>query len=574
MSCECDCASCTEFCDCQRCSKPETDLLTPPSNRPGLDSIHTRIGDYRAFFTDAKRQLSSKESPNLQALGTRDPTDPTIALLDAWSVTTDVLTFYRERLTQEAYLRTATDEVSLRQLANMVGFKPRPGIAATTHLAYLLDPSAKPVDINPGAKAQTVPLPGEKMQTFETDEKLAARAEWSQMKPRQRRPSSIDILDALTRPTIRIDDTSLFVRPGERVLFVFGLKLGFQVTREVLSAKTNIELGFVELTLKPKDDLVLALEKNKDKPNLIQQLLNERNILSTSQNADSINSNLKHALLLLSNILSSYLLGTSAIDAYNLLNSIRRPVTESDNSIQQVFNLKQSSKKLFYIRFNELFKIFEKIAKFNLHSIINNESKATSLDDFLLSLVHPSTSILKTNGKELPLSAKQGFESEGVVRIGLVQVVNPSFQGIVEPAIAAMPANPVHKEEPSIYLLRTVVSPFGAVAPNKISNTNNQFVSEDWRLNIADVLEGAAYLETVVDAITADSFAIINTPLWSNKTKNSDESLVSPERLLRFVRVRSAQTFQRGDYSISGKVTKLELADADSGKAFSVLRIN
>ena len=214
MSCECDCASCTEFCDCLRCSQPQTDLLAPPSNRPGLNGIRARIGDYGAFFTDAKRQLSSKESPNLQALGTRDPTDPTIALLDAWSVTADVLTFYRERLTQEAYLRTATDEVSLRELANMVGFKPRPGIAATVHLAYLLDPAAKPVDIEPGAKAQTVPLPGEKMQTFETDERLTARAEWSQMKPRQSRPSNIDMLYALTRPTLRLTDPSLFVRPG------------------------------------------------------------------------------------------------------------------------------------------------------------------------------------------------------------------------------------------------------------------------------------------------------------------------------------------------------------------------
>lgn len=83
MSCKCGCASCTELCDCQRCSKPETNLLAPPSNRPGLDAIRARVGDYSTFFTDAKRQLSSKESPNLQALGTRDPTDPTIAFLDA-----------------------------------------------------------------------------------------------------------------------------------------------------------------------------------------------------------------------------------------------------------------------------------------------------------------------------------------------------------------------------------------------------------------------------------------------------------------------------------------------------------
>lgn len=317
MSCECDCASCTDFCDCQRCSKPENDLLTSPENRPGLDAIQARIGDYGAFFSDAKRRLSSKESPNLQTLGTRDPTDPTIALLDAWSVTADVLTFYRERITQEAYLRTATDETSLRELANLVGFKPRPGIAATTHLAYLLDPSAKPVEIKPGAKAQTVPLPDEKMQTFETDEKLYARAEWSQMKPRQSRLTNIDMFNALTRSTIRLAGTSVFVRPGERVLFVFSMKLGDQVVREVLSANINIELGFVELTLKPRDGLAQALLEDEK---LLEDLHKTRDEITNKPKIEGISSFLHSRIRKqLLTVLSSYFLGTDATGTLSLL---------------------------------------------------------------------------------------------------------------------------------------------------------------------------------------------------------------------------------------------------------------
>ena len=36
--------------------------------------------------------------PALRALTTRDDDDPAIALLDAWSVSLDVLTFYQERI--------------------------------------------------------------------------------------------------------------------------------------------------------------------------------------------------------------------------------------------------------------------------------------------------------------------------------------------------------------------------------------------------------------------------------------------------------------------------------------------
>ncbi|MEQ1528196.1 MAG: hypothetical protein ABL925_02690 [Methylococcales bacterium] len=533
-----------------------------------MDSIQSRIGDYGSFFTDAKNRLSSKDSPFLRNLGTRDQNDPTVALLDAWSVTADVLSFYRERLTQESYLRTATDEGSLRQLANMVGFKPRPGIAATAHLAYLLEPSAKPVEIEPGAQVQTQPGPQEKMQTFETDEMLVARAEWSQMKPRQNRPSSIDILDALTRTTIRINDTSLFVRPGERVLFVFDMKLGYQVVREVLSAKTNIEQSFVELTLKNKDNLVLVLDKNKGKPetNLIEQLLDEREELSKKLTDISISQNLRHSLLLLSNILSSYLLGTDAISTYNslsdLINFVNSPKASTSARTFKIVTLNPKEKKIFIPEVNKLHDIFDNLAHSEFKQSISNNSEATSLGDLLPSLLHPSSTNLKSSAGDLQLLKKQSLNTEGDVRIGLVQAMSPMLQDTLGDALRVMPANPV-ESEPSIYLLRTVVSPFGAVAPKNLSNAGGHFFSNEWALDTSDAKEGAAFLETVVDTITSDSFAIINTPFWST-TINSVEYQVSPGRLLRFALVRSAETIQRGSYNISGKITRLELVEPEN----------
>jgi uncharacterized phage protein gp47/JayE len=553
MSCTCDCVGCTEFCDCSRCSKPETGLLAPPRNRAGLDAVKARIGDYGAFFTDAKHRLSSHESPNLQALGTRDQNDPTIALLDAWSVAADVLTFYRERLTQEAYLRTAIDEFSLRELANMVGFKPRPGIAATVHLAYLLDSSAKPVDIDPGAKVQSVPEgSGEKMQTFETDEKLTARAEWSQMKPRQSRPSNIDIFDALTRTTLRLDDPSLLVRPGERVLFVFGMKLAEQVVREVLSAKINIELRFVELTLKPKDGLVALINQ----ADLLKDLIKQRDFIATNiapSNSANDEDSQKIGKYLLT-VLSSYFLGNDASESLSFL----EPLKDTDQERDLPF--KDQKRK-----FVDIFKVVA-----NSLPSAKEELKATSTDEVLSALLKFAKGDMESKGVLLK-QANDGLNADGSVRIELAQAMLPAFQDSLNPAIRVRPATPIPKAAPSVYLLRALASPFGAVAPKNISSEEGRFSSSEWPLDTLDE-GGAAYLDAVVDSITADSFAILNTPLSiSVPPALTRIAPLHSSRLLRFARVRSAQTVARGSYDISSKVTRLDMVDAESGKNVPVV---
>ncbi len=143
--------------------------------------------------------LTDVDRPGLAALTTRDADDFTIALLDAWAVTADVLTFYTERLAQESYLRTATERVSLQELGRLVGYRLRPGVAAQTHLAFAIEPpppappaamkdpgSAPPVlpavvALPVGLRVQSIPGPGEQPQTFETVEAIEARPEWNAM---------------------------------------------------------------------------------------------------------------------------------------------------------------------------------------------------------------------------------------------------------------------------------------------------------------------------------------------------------------------------------------------------------
>jgi hypothetical protein len=141
--------------------------------------------------------LTSVDRPELADLTTRDNDDFTIALLDAWAVAGDVITFYTERLANESYLRTSVDRSSLQELGKLIGYQLGPGAAAETRLAFAVEPPpAKPdaesqdpgsappptpasVKLEKGLRVQSVPGPGEKPQTFETIEEITARPEWN-----------------------------------------------------------------------------------------------------------------------------------------------------------------------------------------------------------------------------------------------------------------------------------------------------------------------------------------------------------------------------------------------------------
>jgi len=182
--------------DCGCCAGLETETPVEISNRAGLAAVAYRAGTHAQFKASMLAALSSQERATLQALQTRDDDDFSIALLDAWATVADVLTFYQERSANESYLRTATERFSLLELARLIGYELRPGVAASTFLAFTVEdaPGAPPratVDI--GTKAQSIPGPGEQPQTFEAIEKIEARGVWNTIKPRLTRPQTLSI---------------------------------------------------------------------------------------------------------------------------------------------------------------------------------------------------------------------------------------------------------------------------------------------------------------------------------------------------------------------------------------------
>jgi predicted phage baseplate assembly protein len=205
-------------CDC--CEGPRVLTPLPIYNRPGLDQLSYRVGTYGTFFATMQARLSSTDYPELAALRTREKSDASIALLDAWSIVADVLTFYQERIANEGYLRTATERRSVLELARLIGYALRPGVASSVYLAYSLARDAEPVTIPPGTRANSIPGPGEQMQAFETSDPLDARVEWNLLKPRLARPQLFLDQDMASLNEIFFAGISTGLKPNDRLLLV------------------------------------------------------------------------------------------------------------------------------------------------------------------------------------------------------------------------------------------------------------------------------------------------------------------------------------------------------------------
>jgi hypothetical protein len=142
-------------------------------NRPALSRIGYRIGTYGSFRRDMLERIATKDA--LKDWTARDATDYGVALIDMWAYLGDILTFYQERIANEAFLGTAVHRDSVMRLAALLDYRPSPGAAATTYVAFFLD-KGKTLQIPVGLRVQSVPGQNEKPQKFETVEALAADA--------------------------------------------------------------------------------------------------------------------------------------------------------------------------------------------------------------------------------------------------------------------------------------------------------------------------------------------------------------------------------------------------------------
>ncbi|MEI2579933.1 putative baseplate assembly protein [Scytonema sp. PRP1] len=239
----------TNLNDCGCCEGLTPQTPVEIFNRPGLDAIAYRVGTQVQFKHSLLASLTTSEAElsKLLELHSRENDDFSIAFLDAWATVADVLTFYQERIANESYLRTATERQSLLYLARLIGYKARPGVAASTYLAFTLEDapgSPRKVPIDVGTKVQSLPEPGEKPQTFETVEKIEANAEWNAIKPQLTKTQTISTIMS----SVLLQGTGTNLKAGDYLLIVTASD---KKVRRILSVEVNNAAGVTRVYLEP-----------------------------------------------------------------------------------------------------------------------------------------------------------------------------------------------------------------------------------------------------------------------------------------------------------------------------------
>ncbi len=231
--------ACASGCSCGCCSGVENAVPASLVNPQGLSALQYRVGRYATFFETMVARIGQVtiDIPSvdgtgtdtlrpLAALTTREPSDPAIALLDAWAVVADVLCFYQERIANEGYLPTAVERRSLIELSRLVGYRPRPGVAASVKLAFTVA-AGFAGSLPAGTRAQGTPVGGGAPQFYETSADLAADADWNALAPRLTRaqvitPGMTSPIKLQSKVKGRVRSPADFVLPPDSGILVTG----------------------------------------------------------------------------------------------------------------------------------------------------------------------------------------------------------------------------------------------------------------------------------------------------------------------------------------------------------------
>lgn len=532
-----------------------TRKLTPAStvNRAGLDALLYRVGTHGTFFETMKARLATitVDAPGadgqtietfqpLRGLTTRNSSDPAIALLDGWATVGDVLTFYQERIANEGYLRTATERRSVLELARLVGYTLRPGVAATVFLAYTLeDKQAEAVEIPIGARSQSIPGPGELPQSFETSESLIARTEWSNLQVRLRRPQKITFENVLTVEKLYVAGISTNLKTGDLLLLVFG-EPGTSVARTVTKAEAQGNFDRTEIQLAPVPlDILATLSA-------LSELVKQIEPLVTIQSSPSTEGVLRRAKRLLTNL---YLGLPFPPRMWGRMITNPTPF-ESESTIDPPV--------LKAIADFEV-KIKDALERPSIVTI----PVPTDPSEFVPELLKPRIP-QKSSSLQLDRSLKQTFSKDTDAHAQLLVNFAPELKGTFYHAWSNAVVNATPAELEGVYVLRLQAPLFGASVPKQPTYyTGVKSEDDDETHTKGEVkpqskwkewgLEGesnnALFLDQAHDEILPSSLVMIQRPV---------ENVI-----MRDVRrVDDALSTQRTAYGISGKTTVLTFAES------------
>lgn len=515
--------SCGGSCGCGCCEGAEP--LTPRTiaNRPGLDVLAYRVGTHSEFLETMTARLSSEA---LAGLTSRESGDASLALLDAWAVVADVLTFYQERIANEGYLRTATERRSVLELARLVGYAPRPGVAASTYLAYTVDPGPETL-IPAGAAVRSVPGPGELPQVFETMEDLTARAAWNNLQARLTRPQSAltwnrsEIwLQGITTQ-LKVNDPLLIGNGGEPLLYRV-----LAVEPDAINERTRVE---VELWLKP--DSSAELQRNLERLSDLQ---------SQGVNAGVTT---RRVFELLAPLLDALRQHAEEAGLRAIIGEIL-PKLKEEREAAAVAGATRVAPWIARIE-AELEKFLSAGA-----APATELSRITTVSQVLSSLAKPAAPQPRSSA-HLERDRAQLFGPDSDLAAKLLTAARPELGPVLYKAWANVPATARPTLE--VYALRVRASVFGHNAPLELRIDDGRIIERrEWDFVRDDESSTENPLVVWLDApypqILPESWIVLQRPAASGDI---------PDLLI--TRVRQIGERSREDYGIAAKATRIEL---------------
>lgn len=575
---------------CGCCAGIEIDTPEPEPNRPGLSAIAYRVGTYATFFESMLARLSNlyldvpaadgsgalERIYPLHTLTTRDPSDPSIALLDAWAVVGDVLTFYQERIANEGYLGTARERLSILELARLVGDKLRPGVSASVYLAFTVA-SGFNGTIPAGTRAQSIPGTGEMPQFFETSANLAARDVWNDLGVRLTRPQIVTLAsspsgltatidegtDALTRDTLYFQGSATNLNVGDALLIVSGDGPGQQVLRVVESVTAQPDQKRTEVTLQisqPALQFKGSTDPAKQALDTLQAALgpfvaDAEDVFPGSALASQV------AALLEGLISSAQALAQSASSTATDVADLIPPVQP------QVQALRDIAAKRNFTRLEPW--IGEILAALNSlvqqlpglddvrgeitlpplsAGVLAAPSALQNLFGILDQLALPP-SLQPANTFRLARSVQQTFAPESDTAPRLLAAFKPAIATTLYHAWGAIEKTP---SQIQVFAMRAKGAAFGNNAPLQINITNGTLQPPtEWPLSAADSGNPSSFsMDAVYNKVTPGSWVVIN--------RTGPGAAKQP---LLITQVTSVQPVSRADYGMSARVTQLSLGE-------------
>jgi hypothetical protein len=550
---------------CGCCAGIEPVTPQPETNRPGLPSLAYRAGTYATFFESMVARLSNlyldvplaDGSGNLQRiyplskLTSREPSDPSMALLDAWAIVADVLTFYQERIAEEGYLLTATERLSVLELARLVGYRLRPGVSASVYLAFTTANGFNGT-IPAGTRAQSIPGTGETAQFFETSEDSAARDTWNALHPRLTRPQVITLAsdqgtDALTRDTLYFQGISTNLKTGDALLIVLGEGSGQQVVRFVESVDAQADQKRTEVTLQEPPPSEGTTAEEAAKAALNPFIGQATSIFAGSDLAGDVAA-----------ILTTVVDNVTAVNddnqkAANMVRAAIPAIQEQHGiAVARAFSrlVAWTAEILDVLR--DLAPLIEDLdfpagTPSGSPSILTS-GLATSALSNLWKIIEPLAlppSLQPANPQRLVRTLQQTFSPQADTAPRLLAAFRPAAAPAIYPAWSGV-STPSSQVE--VYALRAKAAPFGHNAPKQVPVVQSGVPTpQEWPASSEDQSVFLS-LDAAYDKIIPNSWVVVNSP-----------SLNTPQFITR---VPFVQTTSRSDYGMAARVTQLNVGQS------------